>query len=155
MTTAAAVATHPSGNRFELVMEPDPSRVALTRRVTERHLRRWGMPMPLAEDVLLAVSELVTNAVCHGHGGTVGLRVQYAVGKLTVEVSDGNPVPARSRSAGERDEHGRGLLIVAALSDDWGASLDGVRTWCTFTAPVSRNTRWCGDRDTSFKDAAR
>jgi len=154
MTTAAVATTAPSGNGFEIVMEPAPSRVALTRRVTERHLRRWGMPMSLMEDVLLAVSELVTNAVCHGHGDTVGLRVRYAVGKLTVEVFDGNPAPARSHFAGESEEHGRGLLIVAALSDAWGASLDGARTWCTFTVPVRRNTKWCEGRGTSFKDAA-
>ncbi|MBQ1121900.1 ATP-binding protein [Streptomyces sp. B15] len=135
-------------------MEPDPSRVALARRVTERHLRRWDMPMPLMEDVLLAVSELVTNAVCHGHGDTVGLRVRFAVGKLTVEVSDENPTPARPRSTSETDEHGRGLLLVAALSDEWGTSFGGTRTWCTFSVPVSRNARRFEGRSTSSKDAA-
>ncbi|MEW2219529.1 ATP-binding protein [Streptomyces sp. NPDC006990] len=149
MTTAAVADTALSRSGFEMVIEPNASRVALTRRVTARHLRQWELPKPLADDILLAVSELVTNAVCHGQGELVGLRVWYSAGELTVEVSDENLTPARPRSAGETDEHGRGLHLVAALSHDWGTSRNGRRTWCTFTVHARR----CAVQGTSFKDA--
>ncbi|GAA1894959.1 hypothetical protein GCM10009753_24800 [Streptantibioticus ferralitis] len=50
----------------------------------------------------------------------VGLDRFVAARELRIEVSDGNPSPARPRPTGITDESGRGLLLVDALAQDWG-----------------------------------
>jgi anti-sigma regulatory factor (Ser/Thr protein kinase) len=143
MTPATAVAPVtakplPQTSRaFEVCFTPDKTRVAHMRRITAAFLRKWDVCGPLAKEVVLVVSELVTNAIQHGHGD-VGLRMRYDAGELCIEVKDGNPEPAELRSAGDEDESGRGLFLVAVLAKDWGVSDDGTTTWCTFRVPAGR-----------------
>ncbi|WP_210589636.1 SpoIIE family protein phosphatase [Streptomyces sp. GESEQ-35] len=81
----------------------------------------------LADDAVVVVSELVTNAVVHA-GTDVGLvcRLEAATGDLVVEISDHHPSRAPRDSDGEPSyetpEFGRGLRLVAALSEDWGVT---------------------------------
>ncbi|WP_247197181.1 ATP-binding protein [Streptomyces sp. GESEQ-35] len=93
------------------------------RRITRAQLRHWDLTT-LADDATLVVSELVTNAIKHGRGTPVGVRVRRSVYELRIEVTDGSPTPARLRSAGMADESGRGLLLVAAIAKEWGVSPD-------------------------------
>ncbi|MBT2396246.1 ATP-binding protein [Streptomyces sp. ISL-100] len=101
------------------------------RKITAAHLRLWRVPEPTAENVILAVSELVTNGIQHGHGA-VGLKAIYSDGVLRVEVTDGNPSPAQLAKADDDDLSGRGLFLVAVLAHNWGVSDDGHTTWCAF-----------------------
>ncbi|WP_169809402.1 ATP-binding protein [Actinomadura chibensis] len=85
-------------------------------------------------DVELMVSELVTNACEHSGRphGRVSLVAVCGPERLRVEVTDagGGTVPAPRRPDAD-DVRGRGLLIVAALSDGWGHLADpdtGART---------------------------
>jgi anti-sigma regulatory factor (Ser/Thr protein kinase) len=74
----------------------------------------------------LAASELVANAVEHGAGAMVGVRLERSGGRVTIRVKDGNPrsMPVMPEpEAVEDDESGRGLAIVTGLSDQWGAYL--------------------------------
>lgn len=74
----------------------------------------------VAEDVLLMVSELVSNASLHA-GGPQELRLRGSSDRLRVEVTDGSPaaprpgVPHRAGSPG-----GYGLHVVAVLAREWG-----------------------------------
>jgi anti-sigma regulatory factor (Ser/Thr protein kinase) len=113
------------------------------RRVARAHLRLWSIPESVEEKVVLAVSELITNAIEHGveddkDDRAICLRALYACGRLRVEVADGNPSPAVVRFADDDEESGRGLFLVAAFSTDWGVSEDGETTWCEFNVPVGR-----------------
>ncbi len=75
---------------------------------------------PLCDDVVLIVSELVTNAVRAG-AGTVDVQLQSTPGRLDLRVSDdatGWPTP---RGASAADPDGRGLAIVELLTDRWDA----------------------------------
>lgn len=66
----------------------------------------------------LVVSELVTNAVRYG---TPPVSLALILGRvLTVEVKDSSPTSPHLRHARTLDESGRGLLIVAQLTDRWG-----------------------------------
>ncbi|WP_461014582.1 ATP-binding protein [Streptomyces daliensis] len=103
-----------------MAFTPEPVRVGHVRRITAAFLGLWDVE-PLVESVVLAVSELVTNAVRHGTGD-VGLRVVYVPGELRVEVSDGSAAPAELRSAADDDESGRGLFLVAVLAQNWGVT---------------------------------
>ncbi|WP_371792285.1 ATP-binding protein [Streptomyces sp. NBC_01471] len=116
---------------FSVAFSPEQTRVARMRRVTRAFMRHWAVPEVLAENVVLCVSELVTNAIQHGHGD-IGLRVRYTADELRVDVTDGNHAPALLRAAGDDDVSGRGLLLVAMLAMDWGVDNDGTTTWCVF-----------------------
>ncbi|MFI7104159.1 ATP-binding protein [Streptomyces sp. NPDC050161] len=123
---------------FAVSFAPDPARVVLVRRTTAARLRMWGVPCALAEDIVVAVSELATNAVQHGFGDVVLKVERVGAGLLRIAVSDGNPAPAELRLAAEGDVSGRGLFLVAAFAENWGVSDGGKTTWCIFRLPSGR-----------------
>ncbi|MFJ9380555.1 ATP-binding protein [Streptomyces sp. NPDC101455] len=84
----------------------------------------------LIESADVLVTELVTNAFKHGLGD-VGLRAYLTDTHLLIEVRDGSAEVPVLRDAALDDEAGRGLLLVSAISDDWGVSPDGTTTWCS------------------------
>ncbi|MFE2377561.1 ATP-binding protein [Streptomyces sp. NPDC059398] len=108
--------------------------VRAAREFTRSALTDWEAA-GRADEVLLCVSELATNAVLHGVPPGRGYRLQlrsYGDGLLRVEVHDsGDGVP---RIAAVADETGRGLLLVEALADRWGVSSrsPGKTVWCEF-----------------------
>ncbi|WP_155053715.1 ATP-binding SpoIIE family protein phosphatase [Streptomyces blattellae] len=81
----------------------------------------------LADDAVVVVSELVTNAVVHA-GTDVGLvcRLEAPTGDLVIEVIDQHPSRAPRDSdtepPHETPEYGRGLRLVATLAEDWGVT---------------------------------
>lgn len=105
-------------------------------------LEEWGFG-GRADDVLLCVSELATNALLHGvppgRGFLLLLRWECG-GVLRVELHDsgsGEPRVADQPGRGaEQAESGRGLLLVEALADKWdvGARSPGKIVWCEFAA---------------------
>jgi anti-sigma regulatory factor (Ser/Thr protein kinase) len=79
------------------------------------------LPEAQLDDILLAASELVTNAVLYGDG-PVEVGASGGPGMVRVEVTDdGGAVPA-PRWACDEDEGGRGLLIVDLLATRWGVT---------------------------------
>ncbi|NNN37004.1 SpoIIE family protein phosphatase [Streptomyces sp. S3(2020)] len=106
----------------------------------------------LADDAVVVVSELVTNAVVHA-GTDVDLecRLENATGALVVEVSDQHPSRAPRDSAGEQSygtpEYGRGLRLVAALAESWGITYrKGTKTvWARLTEEDSAAVGTGGD----------
>ncbi|MER5184142.1 ATP-binding protein [Streptomyces sp. NPDC002896] len=118
-----------------------PEAVAAVRRRARTILADWGLPPDTAEDALLVISELVTNAVTHARPPAV-LRLAWTEldGRraLRIEVTDAGPVSLAERPADlQPDEHGRGIPIVAALSARHGVRThsDGVTRWADVEAP--------------------
>ncbi|MFI2235789.1 PAS domain S-box protein [Streptomyces chrestomyceticus] len=114
-----------------------PSSVPEGRRFLLRTLRAWGLTA-LADTALLLSSELLTNAVRHARG-PLTLRVWYSARELGVEVVDGSTPRPRARLADTAEENGRGLMLVEALADAWGArpGAAGKTVWFTLlTAPA-------------------
>ncbi len=85
-------------------------------RVRDR-LAEWGLE-ELSFTTELIVSELVTNAYRYA-GGPVLLRL-IRDGQLICEVSDTSSTSPHLRQARGTDEGGRGLFLVAQLSERWG-----------------------------------
>jgi serine/threonine-protein kinase RsbW len=77
------------------------------------------------EDAVLVVSELATKAVRHSRSGSAGgwflVIVGFDTGLVRIEVVDqgGEHVP-RLCDVASQEEGGRGLLLIAACSKDWG-----------------------------------
>ncbi|QLJ01911.1 PAS domain S-box protein [Streptomyces sp. NEAU-sy36] len=101
------------------------------RAFLRRTLISWECPEP-ADDALLLLSEILTNAVRHAEG-PVGLRLCRTATELTVEVGDHSPQLPRPRHATGDDESGRGLFLVRTLADSWGVrpTDEGKTTWFT------------------------
>ncbi|NGO49328.1 SpoIIE family protein phosphatase [Streptomyces ureilyticus] len=97
---------------------PDnPQIVAEARKFASAQLAAWGLDEALFTTELV-VSELVTNAIRYG-GEPIRLRlIRDAV--LICEVSDGSSTAPHLRRARAYDEGGRGLLLVAQLTERWG-----------------------------------
>jgi anti-sigma regulatory factor (Ser/Thr protein kinase) len=116
--------------------------VPAAREFARAVLREWGFGSR-ADEVLLCVSELATNALVHGvppgRGFLLVLRRDLG-GMLRVELhdsGDGAPhIADQPGRGGDQEEGGRGLLLVDALADKWdvGHRDPGKIVWCEFAA---------------------
>jgi len=106
-----------------LEFAPFPTAVSCARLHAVHVLHEWGL-RGLAEDAALIVSELMTNAVDASavlpDRPPVTLRLLVRERSLLIEVWDQGPLDLEPREAGADSECGRGLTVVAALSDRWG-----------------------------------
>ncbi|MEV8045230.1 ATP-binding protein [Streptomyces griseoluteus] len=112
-----------------------PRLLAGIRRHARVTLADWALPQEVADDTLLVVSELISNAVLHALPPAFLRLVRRRTetgGTLGIEVTDGGPVARQPTDHSTApDEHGRGLTIVRALSTDHGTrgGPDGSATW--------------------------
>ncbi len=97
----------------------DPASVPAARRFVLGAAGR--LPREVGESVALMVSELATNAILHGQT-EFEIDVEVEADSLLVAVSDrGRGSPEVQRPA-VTEMHGRGLMIVQSLADDWGVT---------------------------------
>ncbi|MGW8553646.1 ATP-binding protein [Streptomyces tubercidicus] len=124
--------------QVQLDVRPDPAEVGRARRWARSRLAGSGIGVdePLADTLILLISELVTNAVVHT-GAAAELRICFSgsgavVGTVRVEVLDACAGPPRQRHADGDDTNGRGLELVDGLADRWGWQQEGAgkRIWC-------------------------
>lgn len=119
MAPARATLQSPYRNRVWLAAGPPAA--AQARRHVGAAIEAWQVPVNPDVAVLLT-SELVTNAIQHDPGGQqpIQLVIAWAANELCVEVHDGSraaPVPV---DAPPDAEAGRGLMLLASLSKEWG-----------------------------------
>ena len=109
----------------------------LARTFVADLLHTWGCDQ-LEDRVLLAVSEVITNAVLHAHSAAV-LQARYDGDTLEVRIRDNDDALPTPRQPTANDESGRGLRVVAAIADRWGVEPrgDGKAVWCEFVPPAS------------------
>ncbi|MFF1600801.1 ATP-binding protein [Streptomyces mirabilis] len=115
----------------------DACRVGIMRRITAARLRYCGLET-MVDEVLVIVSELVTNAVLHSGTAEIGLKVALQEGLLRIEVRDGMEGSAKPKHPDHSAESGRGLVLVQGLVEEnggaWGVSDDGTTVWCDLPA---------------------
>jgi anti-sigma regulatory factor (Ser/Thr protein kinase) len=115
---------------FTMRFTSTPRGARLARRLVSHRLDDRGYPYttPVNETLTLITAELAANAVRHGHvpGRDFHVQLTLTEGAIRIEVTDTRTEkqpPAASPSATDSlSESGRGLLLVAALADDWGVS---------------------------------
>jgi anti-sigma regulatory factor (Ser/Thr protein kinase) len=130
------LARHPGGGpvRPELrrtlltVAQTEPERIAVARQQLRELLHDWPSEEQVDSAVLL-MSEMLANVLVHTDtdalvlaeaGGEKGER------RIRVEVTDaGEDLPHRRRP-GELASHGRGLVLIELLADEWGVEPRGV-----------------------------
>ena len=108
----------PSDNVATWEIPADPAAVAVARALVSQQLTTWA----LADTVLtaeLVVSELVTNAIRYGSPPIVLRLIREHT--LICEVSDTSSTQPRLRRARWNDEGGRGLFLIAQMTDRWGS----------------------------------
>ncbi|AJT64641.3 hypothetical protein T261_2970 [Streptomyces lydicus] len=99
-------------------LAPEARSVARARELARDQLTDWGL-QELVDTTELLVSELVTNALRHGHGE---IRLRLLLDRtLVCEVWDADLAQPRRRRARDTDEGGRGLQLVGLLSAGWGS----------------------------------
>jgi len=138
--------------RVAVEIESCESNVGKARRFVRRQLDCWRLPEgdDLADRVVLAASELVTNAVLHGRTRpleeveTVGVALawkrDFALGVMVTDNSCGVPLAKIRPSVSAIS--GRGLVLVNALSEGWTAAphcgqagVNGKAVWAFFECP--------------------
>ncbi|GAA0307686.1 ATP-binding protein [Streptomyces polychromogenes] len=114
------------GPRPQLLLDSSPDAVRIARHWVEAFVSAEapGAPEEHVHDVVLAVSELVTNAVRYGTEPGDSLRIVLDVGpgSTRVEVHDPCRRPPRRRPASDVRSRGRGLLVLDALAYSWGVA---------------------------------
>ncbi|MEP7202949.1 MAG: ATP-binding protein [Ilumatobacteraceae bacterium] len=105
---------------IQLGVRPDSS----SPRATRRTFAAYFADHPRLDDLLLCLSEVVTNAVLHGgppilvRGGVIDL-------KIRVEVSDGSTATPVQRRPHRYSPTGRGLVLLDHLTSAWGVDVTG------------------------------
>ncbi|MCF2127832.1 ATP-binding protein [Strepomyces sp. STD 3.1] len=129
--------SHPS-RHCTVELQALPSRIGQVRRIVSAQLRYWHMHS-LIDRASLGVTELLTNVHLHARPDkTCTVEIELLLERLTVSVRDHDPRLPVVDDAEPLATCGRGLAMVAAMSESWGARPDGESgkvVW--FTLPTS------------------
>ncbi len=124
-----------------------PSRIGQVRRILSAQLRYWHLD-PLIDRAALGVTELLTNVHLHAQPDkTCTVEIELLLDRLTVSVHDHDPrlpVVADLGDAETLATCGRGLAMVAAVSESWGVRPEGESgkvVWFTLPTPSAARPR--------------
>ncbi|MEL5958568.1 ATP-binding protein [Streptomyces sp. CLV115] len=115
-----------------------PSRIGQVRRIISAQLRYWHLD-PLIDQAALGVTELLTNVHRHAQPDkSCTVEVELLLERLTVSVHDHDPRLPTVREPSASSTSGRGLALIAAVSESWGVRPRGGAgkvVWFTLPAP--------------------
>ncbi|MFF4547117.1 ATP-binding protein [Streptomyces sp. NPDC001435] len=132
--------SHPS-RHCTVELQALPSRIGQVRRIVSAQLRYWHLD-PLIDRAALGVTELLSNVHRHAQPDkSCTVEMELLLDRLTVSVRDHDPrLPevAEAADIAPLATCGRGLAMVAAVSESWGVRPDGDNgkvVWFTLPAP--------------------
>lgn len=127
-----------------------PTSVSKSRRFVEEVTA--DLAPEFREAIVLMVSELATNALVHATSG-FEVRIERDATAVRTTVTDSGEGSPSLSNPDNTDPHGRGLLVVQELSDEWGTTVDpdtpGKSIW------FSLDVRGEGKRDDGVGPLAR
>jgi len=105
----------------QVVLPATEPAAGLARQTTREAVAAWRLA-GLADEAVLLVSELVTNAIQHAgaDGSPTVLRLEFDGDWLRIEVHDASPHVPQPRVPDRLDESGFGLMLVDELAAKWG-----------------------------------
>jgi hypothetical protein len=112
--------------------------VPAARHIVLELLRAWDVPHD-REDAALLVTELVANVVDHvGGEAHLTLELEASDEWLRIAVADGSSVRPIVRELSMDDPRGRGMRMIQAIADRWGADdhHGGKRVWFELRPPA-------------------
>ncbi|GAB2661884.1 ATP-binding protein [Nocardia goodfellowii] len=113
-STERNIICHPDLREFRVPARAD--RIAEVREVVRDWLYRCGIDSAQTYDVLLAVSEAVTNAVEHGHRHAPGsVRIEGALTDSDIRVTVADHGHWKPKDSPGGQIRGRGLDLIRAL----------------------------------------
>jgi anti-sigma regulatory factor (Ser/Thr protein kinase) len=119
-------------------LPPTVVSVPAARHIVLELLRAWDVPHD-REDAALLVTELVANVVDHV-GGEVHLTLELEASDewLRIAVADGSSVRPIVRQLSMDEPRGRGMRMIQAIADRWGADdhHGGKRVWFELRPPA-------------------
>ncbi|MFQ6146841.1 ATP-binding protein [Streptomyces seoulensis] len=113
--------------RFRFELAAHPGSPAQARRLTRARLTGWSVCEDTCDTATLVVSELVTNAIVHTASSRVVCELSDGPDLVRIAVRDEGCAPGEPHPSPQRpeEEHGRGLMLVEALSHAWGTREHG------------------------------
>ncbi|SHM57447.1 ATP-binding protein [Cryptosporangium aurantiacum] len=116
--------------QLDVEHEPIPAATAQVRGRVRALLAQWRIGGTAAEDILLVVHEMVANVIDHART-PFRLAVQLCGSFVRVSVHDASRRPLVVRAFDPEATRGRGLPLIAAISERWGCSQqsDGKTVW--------------------------
>ncbi len=108
-----------------------PATVRISRNLVRNSLENF--PTELVDDISLATSELVTNAVIHA-ATDISLTIELWDSAIRLVVDDTHPDISKIVIQDEQTDSGRGLSIVNSLATAWGIeeTMSGKKLWAAF-----------------------
>ncbi|MFJ2577820.1 ATP-binding protein [Kitasatospora aureofaciens] len=131
---AGRTAADPAEGVWRFPVPASASSVPRTRHAVRDRLLAQGMAgvryQELVDDLLLIVSELVSNAVTHAAELSPEVTTELAVcdGWVRVSVEDGDPYRPKALESDAGRTGGRGLLLVKSVTLQAGGVCDVERT---------------------------
>jgi anti-sigma regulatory factor (Ser/Thr protein kinase) len=107
-----------------LTLDPSPSSPARARRVIHDRAAAWSLPAAVGDQLALVGSELVTNAALHARTPFT-LTLELRDDHVRISVEDQSSAPVALRHYQPDAPTGRGLGVVAMLSQAWGVQPTG------------------------------
>ncbi len=147
LTSQTVVVDHPGptvpsigrrDNPFAVVVAATPANVTKSRHEFARWMRAFALAKPRTDEILLAVTEAVTNAIEHGSGcdGSkfVSIRASLHDQSMTATVSDSGHWISSAPEPAVHIHRGRGLILIDAFADnvDIVRAADGTRITMQF-----------------------
>ncbi len=116
-------------SRLDVDIPRDPQAPRLARRAVES--LGPAIAPDVKGDVVLLVSELITNSVKYGGTGDLRLQIEAPAPKrLRIEVVDqGSGFEPVARSRPKTEPGGWGLHLVETLADRWGVHEGSTHVW--------------------------
>jgi anti-sigma regulatory factor (Ser/Thr protein kinase) len=118
----SGIASWPLRSHLELAALP--TAVPCARLHTRSIAREWGLSAGQGDAAELIVSELVTNSVKASEGLESPVIRLWLISNrqwILIQVWDQNDESPEQNDAGPDSDSGRGLMIIDALSADWGS----------------------------------
>ena len=154
MITAKAYDPHQDGSALEppsdldapadpvlgqitLSLDPVPASVAAARRAVDNLLAATQSSDEFCFSVQLVVSELMTNAIVHGSpSDPIDLNLSLHGGDVDIRIQNIGLAPGIKNLPRDRSEGGRGLQIVASLTERWSIANGPTATIASARVPA-------------------
>jgi hypothetical protein len=128
------------GVRVDVELPPSTRTPAYVRTLVGDKLHEWLLTC-LRDDALVVANELVTNALVHAPYGYYRFVMVRESDGVRIEMHDCIPVHPARVLASSKQEHGRGMWLIAALSSENGSdeTPSGKSVWAVLRSPNQKS----------------